>query len=180
MDLDSYQINLGIRVLGEDCFWEKSPSRSSLTFYVGHRGYCEDYKIDRIVDTVNGTAIAVDDADYKFDYKLPQLGLRADIGFDDMLKGLHGLIDVAYEWGDYYGKGYWGPTGAEWSDRTNGEGAVLRLGLQYQRGHVSFALGHEWIWLEGRNGKRTDANEPEFSEVDTNRMGFYASFALHF
>ena len=30
--LDRYQINLGIRILGEDAFWTEKPFRSSLTF----------------------------------------------------------------------------------------------------------------------------------------------------
>ncbi len=176
-DLDYFKLGLGLRVLGQDAFWHKKPSRSSLTLYSGWRHYSEDITMTDEYEFGVGEIFGVDRT-YKFEYNLIMLGLRARLGFEDMLEGLSGLADFTYLWGEYEGRGWWNVRQQHFTDTSNGEGVNLRLGLQYQRGPVSFSGGYEWIWLEGRHGWSADG--AEFNRVDSNRMGIYLGAAVHF
>lgn len=182
-DLDCWQLNLGLRILGDDAFWHKGRSRSSTTFFAGWRGYKQNYRFWNGHQTftnytVTDTALPNFDSSYNMEWNLGQVGFRIDAGFEDMLKGLSGRADIAYLFGDYEAQGYWSPTAYSFDDGANAEGLGLRLGLNYRRNCWSFSVGWEFLWLEGRHGERT--NEEDVYRVESDRDGLYLGITYHF
>ncbi len=185
-DLNRYQINLGVRILGQDAFWTKKPYRSSLTFYFGYRQHDENFTITHsrqiITNSVQTNTVLRSNSRYYFNYEMPQVGLKAHLGFDDMCKGLKGLIDFSYMFGYFTGHGYDADTGRSWDDTSGGYGPALRVGLEYRRKWWSASFGYEWTWIKGEDGYRENGipGDDDFEYTNTHRYGLYFGLGVRF